>query len=1102
MILAINNLFMKKIILFFTYFLVSGITLHSQSKQYFEDEGLKDIRHFYQVHKVKDGTVISAKMFNDDSEVPIILRLDINGDLLWSTGSCLNLMNGRIKNFKYSIYDDKYLYGVIQNIDINNDIKIVLCKVDINTGELIWITDEIEGYQYLATNKMEDLNPDSFLLGLTNDNYNLHLVDKLTGKLTLIHQVSALYDFIVDYSGNILFSDVNGISKFNGLDFNDLLWVKKFEDFEYIARIYEDKFGDIYVFDTTAKLKKINAINGNEIWNLNDSSSITLSDLKETNDHLHLAFRHIYVGSYPSRYSYLKVDKITGNIAFRSYNNMNTLGSPASYSGHHQAALSIDLDCEEDVFMTGYYGHSNYGPAAFGIMKVDGNSGEKISDLTITNFPDTYDRVSSGITTCVFGEKPTFYGYLEGGFLYNYPVYISTDNSLGKVEVKNIKSDFKFSSTVIDIIKQNNTIYILKQIGNKVGVEKYDSNMNKFWSVIISEGFLVKGDKMIVGQNNIFVALRSFEGDNKEMLLYKLSENNGEIINSVTVEEKNFEINSGSFFTNYSTFELEVDGDELYIYYSHGYSTVYNDGALWIRKWGETGLSDATPSYSKISLKNVKPNQNFVVNYGDNLYQFGDKNINIFNKSSSEITKSNTIQGNSGTSGMLGVLQNNNLAYYYGQLPIDFYSNPKKQYIVCKNLDNLEWGVWFKQYDEVGSINRLIYDGSEFIYALGKAQNNINIKKIEASSGNLIWSTIRPLNGEYQYALPLDISYDQLRNRIRIFSSYIKNDSSTDFNYETFDLGGNLIDSVFDEELLNEVINPITLSLENDEFLLGGAITTNCNDSKGFLHQTKIVNLDDDNDGVFYYDDLCPNTPQGQQVNNKGCLILPFNSFNIQTISETCPDKNNAKIIINPTEPLNYVATLAGIEYNFTTDLTIENLAPGDYELCIEIPAESYEQCYNILLREGSTISGKSSVDSGKVSFAVNGGTPPYNVSKNGVVVLQTYNTSFAINASRGDTIEVTTEKDCEGSLSKTVAMADTVVAYPNPTTGNFEITIPVHKKQVTVNIYSIQSQLLSSDSYLVEGGKIRLDINDRPNGIYLAKVYAGEPVILKIIKR
>ncbi|UMB61050.1 T9SS type A sorting domain-containing protein [Lutibacter sp. A80] len=259
--------------------------------------------------------------------------------------------------------------------------------------------------------------------------------------------------------------------------------------------------------------------------------------------------------------------------------------------------------------------------------------------------------------------------------------------------------------------------------------------------------------------------------------------------------------------------------------------------------------------------------------------------------------------------------------------------------------------------------------------------------------------------------------------------------------------------------------------------------------------------LDDDNDGVFNDIDQCANSTQGMQVNEVGCFELLANNFKIETVSETCPTKNNGKIIITAEENLNYTTSINGKSYTFNSILEVDSLEPKTYNFCIVVDGESFEQCFNAIVEAGTTVSGKTSITSNKVKIDIEKGTAPYNVSINGKEAFKTMNTSFEINVLPGDLVQVKTSVNCEGVLSKQIDLIEGITAYPNPTTGKTILNLPVNIKNVLVELYSMQSQLISSKNYNVNYGKTAISLENLPTGIYLAKVMLDKPVTIKIIK-
>ena len=262
---------------------------------------------------------------------------------------------------------------------------------------------------------------------------------------------------------------------------------------------------------------------------------------------------------------------------------------------------------------------------------------------------------------------------------------------------------------------------------------------------------------------------------------------------------------------------------------------------------------------------------------------------------------------------------------------------------------------------------------------------------------------------------------------------------------------------------------------------------------------------DSDGDGVADTADLCPNTFPGTSVNSTGCPIftLPANNFTVEVTSETCPGKNNGQIKITAVAALNYTVTINNATYNFTsTTATSANLAPGTYNFCIEVAGQTYQQCYAVTVAAGTTVSGKSSVVSGKASVEIEKGTAPFKIFVNGLEQFETMAPIFSVDVKGGDILEVKTAVFCEGVYAKTIDDFESVFAYPNPTKDIFYITVPTSETEVIVALYNFNLQLISTKKYPVVFGKIQLSLANKPIGVYIAKVLLDQPVTLKIIKQ
>lgn len=259
---------------------------------------------------------------------------------------------------------------------------------------------------------------------------------------------------------------------------------------------------------------------------------------------------------------------------------------------------------------------------------------------------------------------------------------------------------------------------------------------------------------------------------------------------------------------------------------------------------------------------------------------------------------------------------------------------------------------------------------------------------------------------------------------------------------------------------------------------------------------------DDDNDGVMNTIDQCPNTTEGSTVNTVGCFTFEATNFSIETVSETCSNMNNGQISITAQAIYNYTTTINGTVYNFNNTLVLDDLSPGTYDFCIGVNEENYEQCYSVTIEAGITISGKASLTSKKASVQIFQGTAPYLVYINGKTVLETSSNMFDIVVNNGDLLEVKTAINCEGVFSKNIKLLEAVVAFPNPTQGIFEVSIPSLYTNVTIELFNMQGALISKKNYQIVFGKVELNLEKMPAGLYVAKIYLNKPVSLKIIKK
>jgi hypothetical protein len=126
----------------------------------------------------------------------------------------------------------------------------------------------------------------------------------------------------------------------------------------------------------------------------------------------------------------------------------------------------------------------------------------------------------------------------------------------------------------------------------------------------------------------------------------------------------------------------------------------------------------------------------------------------------------------------------------------------------------------------------------------------------------------------------------------------------------------------------------------------------------------------------------------------------------------------------------------------------------------------------------------------------------PYSKLKTGknTIKLQMPSTSSGGNHVMYDYISLEGDLSTLGVASN-ILTTDTIRAYPNPTKGSFEISLPLSIQEATIELFNVQMQSISKKLYSVNNGKLQLNIENQAKGVYFVKVGIKNPVILKMIK-
>ncbi|WP_296381257.1 T9SS type A sorting domain-containing protein [Winogradskyella sp.] len=262
---------------------------------------------------------------------------------------------------------------------------------------------------------------------------------------------------------------------------------------------------------------------------------------------------------------------------------------------------------------------------------------------------------------------------------------------------------------------------------------------------------------------------------------------------------------------------------------------------------------------------------------------------------------------------------------------------------------------------------------------------------------------------------------------------------------------------------------------------------------------------DADNDGVPNEDDLCPNTPFGAAVDLSGCAYpdLPNDNFTVSITGETCLNSNNGKVTIVTQELYNYTATVTGQnilegtgavfsqDYNFTNDVDIFNLLADTYEMCITIEEwPDYEICYTIVITQPDplTVFASRLSSSNEISLDMSGGTIYY-IEFNGEL-FTTHSSTFTFQLKSGtNNLKVKTDLECQGIYEEQIIMTDNFLVYPNPFNNLITIYDGKIGEEVSITMYSMFGKLVLAETYVNQGGDMKVDTSALASGMYLIRV-------------
>ena len=133
-----------------------------------------------------------------------------------------------------------------------------------------------------------------------------------------------------------------------------------------------------------------------------------------------------------------------------------------------------------------------------------------------------------------------------------------------------------------------------------------------------------------------------------------------------------------------------------------------------------------------------------------------------------------------------------------------------------------------------------------------------------------------------------------------------------------------------------------------------------------------IVKIDTDEDGVYDYQDQCPDTPEGTTVDVNGCPVftLPLENNKVWVTSASCIGNTDGSIGLSiEDDSYNYTVTVTGQDDPISLGAesktaSVTGLGTGTYTVCFKVDGQdAYEQCFEVNIGEPKALSAFIDVD-------------------------------------------------------------------------------------------------------------------------------------------
>lgn len=813
---------------------------------------------------------LSGSSYSEQSPLPTITKTDTAGNVIWTAAD--NENHERFGNYfgynnsmaacKSTFKSGSRLYTIAQGVGTPSSTYNEIWCVSDSAGVLLWKTN-INEYAI----KIVDYSATELLLLTSFNGYNYHIISKITGKLVFSKFIAFpsvslvnLPNILVDDQKNILISWDDYCQKYRDKNLNQLLWTSHLPNngsLRMIDMIMQDSGRYLFVGNNYARA--VDSLTGNTIWyrpvqvgyiqGTQSGSDGNPSGVIVKDSSIYISWVSPYVGGVDLARGFTLTRINTGNGSIRFNVAYDFNGIPADPSppfvGEMDWPMTMGIDANSHIYLSGSYDYSSgpQNPGNWGIMKVNGVTGARIYESTITE--DSTKRMdhSQGRFLYYFNGKMYCAGNIHKKESANYarPLMLSFDTASVYQERFRIYPDFvyRFPSSLVGIAPfSSQKMVLLKKLGQSSKIELRNTNNQLIWSRSFSSNgkYIVPQNLISLGDTSVAASFIIYTKNTR----YKASVGLPDSILMVRLDSTGIIAYQRSIAVgnNDTILPLQIYSDKFgktnFIYLMKGTGLRFENRSFMLNSaatvFGSISISEYY-TYKEIPKMKLQRLQHY---FGDTSVIYFSDEVPNYPLRNRGFLQSATQAPNGGYTGY-GGKPIAGFSRVYSTIKVDSVS----LFIMGKSETGNPFGarynhrlatplVWSQLSGFTGSMLNADTSVSS-IYTMGTKGTSLYLSKLSKSTGTVLWNLERaPQNtGSYN---SLDLKYNRIKESFTAtgyLADSLVTGTSRSYFYITLDSSGNITKDILKPGfgITESRVNSVDL-LPNGTNIYGGSVGT------------------------------------------------------------------------------------------------------------------------------------------------------------------------------------------------------------------------------------------------------------------------------------